>query len=315
MLVSQSGFLNIPVFQFLPCSHWIQWQLGYWFQAALQESAHSHMDFPCLGIHLSWCQKISCKNRSHNSGEALLMQPSSSNPTLFTLGLWWKSTTKEDKPLFATCQNAWGEWRLLLQDGELWGLLKSNRKLWRVTMLCLTAESKSPRTKGWLSLKGSSGQIPHTPKKGVWLVAWDKYIWMYFLVSPSMKMTALDYLYIPVLSHPYSTLMIFKEDLLFYSFFHVHCLWTCHCAPLKESIYLAPFLHFTLMRYALSLLFSRLNSLNSHPLLRSTVLRRSLETQECRTSKWWSVWAEAGAELSGCRGGVCLSLKYELKES
>lgn len=63
LLVSQSGFLNILVFWFLHCSCWIQWQLCYWFQTAWQESAHFHTDFPCLGIHLSWCQNISCRNK------------------------------------------------------------------------------------------------------------------------------------------------------------------------------------------------------------------------------------------------------------
>lgn len=62
----------------------------------------------------------------------------------------------------------------------------------------------------------------------------------------------------------------------------------------KSLSSLHPPFSFTLMRYALSLLFSRLNSLTSQPLLRSTVLRKNLK----RTSKWWSVWGEAGVELS-----------------
>lgn len=61
----------------------------------------------------------------------------------------------------------------------------------------------------------------------------------------------------------------------------------------KSLSSLHPPFSFTLMRYALSLLFSRLNSPNSQPLLSSTVLRRSLE----RHNKRWSVWAESGGEL------------------
>lgn len=57
-------------------------------------------------------------------------------------------------------------------------------------------------------------------------------------------MTPLDYPFIPVLSHPYSSLLIFREAPPFYSFFHVHCLWACHCAPLKEPVLLAPSLQF-----------------------------------------------------------------------
>lgn len=170
-------------------------------------------------------------------------------------------------------------------------------------MLCLTAESQNHRTKGQLSLKTSSGQIPHTPKKGyLQLVAWDGHIWMYFLVSPSMKTTPLDFLFIPVLSHPYSSLLMFRENPPFYSLFHVHCLWTCHWAPLKRSLSsLHPPFSFTLMRYALSLLFSRLNSLNSQHVLRSMVLRRNLEGQNKKVmisvSRSWS-----GAEWMAAEG-------------
>lgn len=57
-------------------------------------------------------------------------------------------------------------------------------------------------------------------------------------------MTPLDYLFIPVLSHLYISLLIFRDDLSFYSFFHVHCLWTCHWAPLKESVLPPPSLQF-----------------------------------------------------------------------
>lgn len=108
-----------------------------------------------------------------------------------------------------------------------------------------------------------------------------------------MKTTPLDYLFIPVFSHSYSSLLMLREDFLFCSFFHVHCIWACHWASLKKSVFLHPPFSFTLMRYALSLLFSRLNSPNSQPLLSSTVLRRSLE----RHNKRWSVWAESGGEL------------------
>lgn len=134
------------------------------------------------------------------------------------------------------------------------------------------------------------------------------YLGVFFLVLPSMKMTPLDYLFILGLSHPCSSLLMFREDLPSYSFFHVHCLWTCHCAPLEvcPPCTLPSVLHWWDMPWVCSAPDS---TVPTHPLLRSTVLRRSSERREYRTSKWWSVWAEAGTEVSGCTGEVCLSLK------